>query len=206
MELPVRASGIDGAGGLGHSRPDQAAGHGMDGRDGGSGDGRRDGGGRAAMRLDLAHYVPALLTFLANKLTRSGSALYRARFGVGITEWRILSLLALEPGITANRICQVIGFDKGPVSRSVAFLQESGFVTVETDAADARRHRIALTADGLALHDRIIAVALERERRLLAPLSPEERRVLIGLLNRLHDNLGAVAAPHAETGPADPEA
>ncbi|GJD53465.1 Transcriptional regulator SlyA [Methylobacterium crusticola] len=166
--------------------------------------GREDEAGAGAPRLDLAAYVPALLTFLANKLTRTGSALYRARFGVGITEWRILSLLALEPGITANRICQVIGFDKGPVSRSVAFLADRDLVTVETDAADARRHRITLTAAGLALHDRIIRVALERERRLLAPLSPEERRVLVGLLNRLHDNLGAVSAPIPDVPPVTP--
>jgi hypothetical protein len=47
------------------------------------------------------------------------------------------------------------------------------------------------------LHDRILAVALERERRLLSCLSPEQRAELVGLLNRLHDNLDAVNRPLA---------
>jgi DNA-binding MarR family transcriptional regulator len=147
--------------------------------------------------LDLGSYVPALLTFLANKLSRSGSALYRRHFGVGIIEWRILAMLAVEPSIPASRICQVIGLDKGPVSRSLAFMERRGLVAIRADQTDTRRRLAALTEAGKALHDRILAVALERERRLLSCLSPEQRAELVGLLNRLHDNLDAVNRPLA---------
>jgi DNA-binding MarR family transcriptional regulator len=145
--------------------------------------------------LDLSRYVPGLLTFLANKLSRGASALYQREFGVNVTEWRIMSQLALEPGIPAGRICQVIGFDKGPVSRSLATMARKGILTIEVDRADARRRVITLTEGGRALHDRIIAVALERERRLLACLSPEERERLLDALNALHENLPAVNRP-----------
>ena len=76
--------------------------------------------GRAEQVLDLDRYVPALITFIANKLSRSATVVYQKRFGVNVTEWRILSLLAIEPEISAARICHVIGFDKGPVSRTLA--------------------------------------------------------------------------------------
>jgi DNA-binding MarR family transcriptional regulator len=145
--------------------------------------------------LDLARYAPALLTFLANKLSRGASAIYRRHFGVGIIDWRIMALLAIEPRIPASRICKVIGLDKGPVSRSIAFLVRQGLATAESDGGDARRRIIALTPAGRALHDRILQVALERERRLLSCLSPDEVEVLLGLLNRLHDNLDAVSRP-----------
>jgi len=36
------------------------------------------------------------------------------------------------------------------------------------------------------------AAALERERRLLSCLKKDEREVLIDMLRRLHENLGAV--------------
>jgi DNA-binding MarR family transcriptional regulator len=97
--------------------------------------------------------------------------LYQREFGVNVTEWRIMAQLAIEPGIPASRICQVIGFDKGPVSRSLAAMERKGILTIAVDPADARRRVIALSAEGRSLHDRIIAVALERERRLLACLS-----------------------------------
>lgn len=155
--------------------------------------------------LDLAAYVPALLTFVANKLSRSGSALYRRHFGIGITEWRILALLAVEPSIPASRICAVIGLDKGPVSRSLAAMERGGLVAIRPDKADTRRRRATLTQAGQAMHDRIIVVALERERRLLACLSEAQRTALVDALNLLHANLGAVNRP-LEIPPIAPRA
>src|SRR6478672_13428915 len=115
--------------------------------------------------LDLDRYVPALITFIANKLSRSATVLYQKRFGVNVTEWRILALLAIEPAISAARICYVIGFDKGPVSRTLAMMEESGLVTIRTDENDGRTHAISLTAKGRATHDQVIALALARDRR-----------------------------------------
>src|SRR5207237_8073076 len=60
--------------------------------------------------LDLNRYVPAFITFIGNKLSNSATAFYQKNFGVNVTEWRIISQLAIEPGIPASRICQVIGF------------------------------------------------------------------------------------------------
>ena len=74
--------------------------------------------------LDLARYVPALITFLANKLSASASGQYRKMFGVGIVEWRVIALLAVEPETTANSVSNVIGLDKALVSRTVKKLKE----------------------------------------------------------------------------------
>jgi DNA-binding MarR family transcriptional regulator len=152
--------------------------------------------------LDLDRYVPALITFIANKLSRSASALYQKRFHVNVTEWRILVLLAIEPGIPASRICQVIGFDKGPVSRTLSLMQQRGLVAIKADPEDGRTHSISLTPKGRGIHDDIIVIALERERRLLSCLQKQEREALIDLLSRVHGNLAAVT-DHAESGGSD---
>jgi DNA-binding MarR family transcriptional regulator len=86
----------------------------------------------------------------------------------------------------------VIGFDKGPVSRTVAALQKRGLVSIRTAPDDGRTHSITLTARGRVAHDKVIVAALERERRLLSCLNRDEREVLIDLLRRIHENLGAV--------------
>lgn len=106
-----------------------------------------------------------------------------------------MSLLAIEPGIPASRICHVIGFDKGPVSRTLAALQGRGLIKIETDRLDGRSHSIALTAKGRDKHDTVIGAALERERKLLSCLDEREREVLIDLLRRIHRNLDAVSEP-----------
>jgi DNA-binding MarR family transcriptional regulator len=146
----------------------------------------------AGPMLDLDRYVPALITFVANKLSRSATVLYQKRFGVNVTEWRILALLAIEPAISAARICHVIGYDKGPVSRTLSVMQTTGLVAIKTDRLDGRSHSISLTPKGRSTHDLVIAVALERERRLLSCLRKEEREALIDLLRRIHGNLDAV--------------
>lgn len=137
-------------------------------------------------RLDLENYVPALLTFVSNKMSSGASATYRQTFGIGVTEWRIMSQLALEPGISAQRICQVIGFDKALVSRTVQVLAQQKYVTIKSDGKDSRRRAIALTRKGLDLHDRVIEVALERERRLLDGIAPQELKTLIKILRHMH--------------------
>jgi DNA-binding MarR family transcriptional regulator len=153
--------------------------------------------------LDLERYIPALLVFLSNKLTHGGATLYRRLFGVGISEWRILAMLAVEPNIPAHRICQVIGFDKALVSRVVQTLARRGLVSVKPDAKDSRRRVICLTAEGRRLHDRIIVIAFEREKLLLSGLSAEEAALLAGLLRRLLGNVDAANAyrpSHAAAG------
>lgn len=142
--------------------------------------------------LDLDRYVPALVTFIANKLSRSATVLYQRRYAVNVTEWRILALLAIEPAISAARICHVIGFDKGPVSRTLAAMEQRGLVAIRPDREDGRSHSISLTAKGATTHDKVIALALERERRLLSCLNKAERETLIVLLRRVHGNLDAV--------------
>jgi DNA-binding MarR family transcriptional regulator len=151
----------------------------------------RRGKGRNQV-LDLERYVPGLVTFIANKLARGANVIYQKQFGVSVTEWRILSQLALEPGIPASRICYVIGFDKGPISRTLMAMQKRGMITIRTNPKDARSYSIFLTAEGKRIHDGIIVLALERERRLLGCLRREEREVLIELLVRVHSNIAAV--------------
>jgi DNA-binding MarR family transcriptional regulator len=136
--------------------------------------------------LDLDNYVPAYLTYLAGKISSSASATYRPNFGVGITDWRIMALLATEPWISAGRVCDVIGLDKAAVSRSVREMKKGGIVDVQWADDDQYRQLIALTRKGLTLHDRIVKLSLERERQLLKSFSEAERKMLINFLSRMH--------------------
>jgi DNA-binding MarR family transcriptional regulator len=78
------------------------------------------------------------------------------------------------------------------VSRTLATMQKRGLVTIRTAPDDGRSHSISLTARGRATHDKVIVAAFDRERRLLSCLNKDEREVLIELLRRIHENLGAV--------------
>ena len=142
--------------------------------------------------IDHDRYIPALLLFVANKLASGASNTYRRLFGVGVTEWRILSLLANEPECSAQRISQFFDLDKALVSRTLQVLSKAQFVSIKVDAY--RRRSINLTRKGLALHNKIIKVALAREQRLLSDFSPAEIDTLAGFLGRLLIQVSALNA------------
>ena len=144
--------------------------------------------------VDLDRYVPAFLTWIANKLSRGASQHYLNVAQVGIETWRCLVLLAIEGSISAQQVSKVIGMDKGSVSRCFKSMQAKGLITLGLDTADGRVRIATLTPPGRELHDRLLGIALERERALLAVLTPAERDTLIALLTRLHENLPAVDA------------
>lgn len=142
--------------------------------------------------VDLQTYTPAYFTWIANKLSGGASQAYLAAFDVGIETWRLLVLLAIEPSWSARRICEVIGMDKASVSRAFKSMQAKGLITIGLDPGDGRLRVASITPKGREVHDRIIHIALERERALLSPLTPEERGTLVRLLRKVHDNLPAV--------------
>lgn len=142
--------------------------------------------------LDLDAYVPALITFLANKLSSGASAVYRKQFGIGIVEWRILALLKIEHNISANRICQVIGLDKAAISRALKSLNAKQYLSFIKDENDARSSLINLTDKGIALHNSVYEVAIAREAILLEDLNSDEVETLLGLLRKLNAQVAKV--------------
>lgn len=139
--------------------------------------------------LDLDGYLPAYLSQINNKWARSASRLYLADFGVGINEWRVMTLFAIEPGTTAQRTCSILGIDKAAANRSVGHLESLGLVELSANPNDGRSFLIQLTEEGWRVHDAVLEIALARERLLLTGLSSTERRTLISLLDRVRSNL-----------------
>jgi DNA-binding MarR family transcriptional regulator len=142
------------------------------------------------MKLDLDRYVPGLLLWLSNKIAASASALYRERFDIGVTDWRVLSYFEIHEWSTASQACELMGLDKAAVSRSVAMLKEGGWLKSRPDGL--RRIEYATTAAGRKLHGRIIKLAIAREEALLTGFSAQERETLIRGLHRMLGNLEAV--------------
>ena len=144
---------------------------------------------KAAARKPEPHTVAhTLLIAAANKSSRGASRALLRSFGIGLVEWRVLRMLAVEGQSAATRLCAELDLDKAAVSRSLSTLEQLGCISRAPDARDARTRRLGLTAAGSALYRRIVKVADARERGLFAGFNPEEITTLTGLLDRLHRN------------------
>ena len=139
--------------------------------------------------IDIDSYAPFFLAAVNNALSRGASQLYRREFGVGIVSWRVLSMLAIEPGVTAVRICDVIHLDKSATSRALKDLHKNGYLKFIASSTDPRIRRWWLNEDGYRLHDNILEIALKREKVLLDGVSAEDRQVFLKVMKTMRDNL-----------------
>lgn len=146
---------------------------------------RRDG----AAILDIHRYAPFLLNAVNGAWQRKTSAVYRSRFELGIVDWRVLSMLMIEPRISANRVREAIRLDKAAVSRSLTLLESKGFLDFEASASDPRKRVWWLTEEGCAIHDEVLTIALGFEAEMVAGVSPEEMDVFLDVMSRFLSNL-----------------
>lgn len=140
--------------------------------------------------LDLERFVPYQLSLLSNVVSQEIAEAYGERFGLAITEWRILAVLGRFPGMSAAGVAERSAMDKVAVSRAVARLLERGLLHRETHGDDRRRSVLELSEAGRKVYSEVAPLALSYERELLAPLSEEERQLFSRMLDRLGERYG----------------
>jgi DNA-binding MarR family transcriptional regulator len=161
---------------------------------------------RPAKAVDRDRSFGLFISTIANKISRGGSRVYLRLFGIGIIEWRILNVLAGQPGTTAQSVCNKIDLDKAAASRSLQVLERLGYVTADAHPSDARKRTLSLTANGRALHARILPVAAEREQHLLQGFTEAEQEILLDMLRRMQANAIEMDRRDYSAEPASPAA
>lgn len=136
-------------------------------------------------KLILDRFLPYRLSVASNAVSARISNAYRRRFGLKITEWRLLAILAEQERATPASLGDATRMDKIAISRAAAALIERGLVCAEDNPADGRSHYLSLTDDGRTLHAEIAPLALATEADLFIGFSTEEKRLLDTLLRRI---------------------
>ena len=145
--------------------------------------------------LDLEEFLPYRLSVLSNLVSASIAESYSRRYGLSISEWRVMAVLGRFPGLSAAEVADRTAMDKVAVSRAVNRLIASGRVRRGTDAEDRRRSVLDLTTDGRQIYQRITPVLLRYERELLETLPTPDRRQLVDLLRQLHARARRLGPP-----------
>lgn len=143
--------------------------------------------------LSLSQFLPYRCNNLGERISASLSRIYVDRFGITISEWRILATLAEYGQLQARQISRKTHMDKVRVSRAVASLQARDLLARQTCERDSRAANISLTAAGNTLFGQIAPEALAWEQKLLQPLEKSERQTLFSLLDKLELQLDTLA-------------
>jgi DNA-binding MarR family transcriptional regulator len=149
-------------------------------------------------KLHLEKFLPYRLSVLSNTVSSAIAAAYFMNFGLTIPEWRVMAVLAANPGLSAAEVTARTAMDKVAVSRAVNALQAVGRLHRTTAHADRRRTHLALTRAGIRVYAQVVPMALQYERNLVAPLTPRDLATLDRLVRILLGRAVEIGPAHAE--------
>ena len=135
--------------------------------------------------FDLADFLPYLLNEAAESASRGFQPVYKARYGMLRTEWRVLFHLGQRGEMTATELAAHARLHKTKISRAVAALEKKRFLKRVTSETDRRVERLSLTPQGRGVWRTLSQTALAYDRELAARFTDEEVRILRKCLREL---------------------
>ncbi|HAU22857.1 MAG TPA: MarR family transcriptional regulator [Erythrobacter sp.] len=135
----------------------------------------------------LAEFLPYQLSVTSNAVSSLIAGRYRSRFGLKITEWRVMAVLGDVGAATQRQLAEATLMDKVAVNRACKVLEDRGLIARKPNASDGRSHLLELTGEGRAIHDEVMPLARESEAEVFSVLSEDEREQFRNTLRRLFD-------------------
>lgn len=124
--------------------------------------------------FDLQQFLPYLLNQAAEASSLEFARVYKDRYGLLRTDWRVLFHVGQFGPITAREIGRRATIHKTKISRAVQRLEARRFLTRDKDAEDRRVEWLRLTKAGLAAYRDLRLIAERYEAALTADLTTEE--------------------------------
>lgn len=125
-------------------------------------------------QFKLDSFLPYQLATLSARVSKGFSKQYRDRFGISVSEWRVVAHLSQDAAVSVREICDKVGMDKPRVSRAAGRLEAAGYVQKVISAHDRRLIELSLTAKGHAMMDELTPLAHEYQAALMAALGQDQ--------------------------------
>ena len=114
--------------------------------------------------------------------------------GLRVPEWRALAALYARHRCTMSELADLATIDRTTLTRTVDRMQEAGWLARLADAEDMRVTRLALTAAGKKIFERIWPAVEELNALALVGLPKSDIEQLKVILERMRDTLEATIA------------
>jgi DNA-binding MarR family transcriptional regulator len=134
----------------------------------------------------------------AQRLLRKRFEMRGADFGLSAAQWRLLVRVVKDEGVPQARLAEILEIEPISVSRLLDRMEAGGWISRQQDANDRRVRMIFPTDKSRSAFVAIKSVAGDVYEEAVSGLTGEQRRMLIGGLARIVENLSDGEAPSAE--------
>ncbi|MBC3409855.1 MarR family transcriptional regulator [Pseudomonas sp. SWRI51] len=141
----------------------------------------------------MAHFTPENFQTCAIGMLLGRAALLKDRIldwhleadGVTAAQFKVLIIITQFQVDTPAELCRYLGLDSGSMTRMLDRLAQKGLLERTRCPEDRRQVRLALSADGQRLADRLPEVGAAAMNELVGVLQPEELKTLESLLAKV---------------------
>ena len=135
--------------------------------------------------FDTIEYPVAYrITYLANTIVFPAYEAIKRDFGLVRAEYVLLACLSHFDALTAQDIANISRRPRNTISRAVHRMLADGHIARTPDPHDGRQSMLRITSSGRQLHDKIAMYLKDRQNKVFATLTPQERHTLSELLKK----------------------
>jgi MarR family transcriptional regulator, lower aerobic nicotinate degradation pathway regulator len=143
---------------------------------------------RGAANAPRPYRIEDQIGYLLRRAHQRASAIFQINIGdPNITPTQYSSMVKLHEytELSQNHLGRLVGMDKATMQGVVRRLKDRGLVDSRPDPGDARRTLISLTLDGQRVVAKLIMNGPAVSRETLKPLTGNEQRQLVELLQKI---------------------
>lgn len=109
--------------------------------------------------------------------------------GLTAMHGRLLLMLAVKPGSTAQQLTELLRRDKAQITRLLNDLQQAALLQRQNDPADGRRQLLVLSEQGQQLAAQLKAKKRQIAGKMLVGLTAEQQAQVAQALAQMYQNL-----------------
>lgn len=135
--------------------------------------------------FDLEAFIPFELHQASEAQSQSFAKIYREKYEMTRTEWRVFAHLGQAKTMTATEIGQASKLHKTKISRAVFSLEKRGWLQRNTNEDDRRINSLMLSKHGRSVYEQLSQEASSFNEKLKQALGAKEFDSLLTLLRCL---------------------
>ncbi|EPJ47762.1 MAG: putative transcriptional regulator, marr family protein [Osedax symbiont Rs2] len=136
--------------------------------------------------LTLERFLPYQLSVSSNKISGFFADIYRDKFALSITQWRIMAILGEYPDSSADEVSNKTQIEKSILSRAISKLLHRHLIQRVFCESDKRRSMLSLTDTGMDVYNEVVPLSYQYEQQLFECFDLQEKEQFNSLLEKLY--------------------